>query len=99
MSTTEFAITVEVPNCTSNETAIATGASYLAYADMTDTIGYAPNYTEIEAIEKDENTFQVIYIADLRVFNDDELENLMAEFANMSRVLSVEHNFTSQVSP
>jgi predicted nicotinamide N-methyase len=99
MSLTKFVITVEVPNCTSNETAIAEGASYLAYADMTDTIGYAPNFTGIEAIEKDENTFQVIYTADLRVFNDDELENLMSEFAIMNRVLSVEHNLTRQVSP
>lgn len=87
-----FDITVEVLNRSQDENAIATASAYLAYADQTDTIGYAPDYqdTTVNDSHGDQNPVSVTFTIGLEIPNDSALKRFMDEMAQLSKVLSVE---------
>lgn len=85
-----FHIVVEVLSCTEERTAIATAASYLAYADQTDTIGYAPAYKNVTVRSNDAGPLSVGLTVTLSIQDDDHLKRFMDELTQLSRVLSVE---------
>jgi hypothetical protein len=86
-----FDITVEVLNRSQDENAIATASAYLAYADQTDTIGYAPDYRDIIVNSHGgQHPVSVTFTIGLQVPNDSALKRFMDEMAQLSKVLSVE---------
>ena len=85
-----FHLTVEVLNCTSEETAIATAASYVAYCDTTNTIGYAPKYQSATVVSDADGPIRVNLSVEVQIGIDNHLKQLMDELANMSKILSVE---------
>jgi|APHM01.1.fsa_nt_gi hypothetical protein len=92
MTRETFTVTVEVLNCIDKETAIATAASYLAYCDMTDTIGYEPNYVDTEVHTDGDGPIAVTLHVELNIAGDSHLSQLMEQFADMSKVLAVERS-------
>ena len=87
-----FHLTVEVLGCTTEETALATAASYATYCDMTDTIGYVPNYQSANVVSDGDGPIRVNLSVKVQIENDDHLKELMDEFARMSKILSVERD-------
>jgi len=87
-----FHLTVEVLDCTSEETAIATAASYVAYCDTTETIGYVPNYQSATVVSDEDGPIRANLSVESHIENDDHLKELMDEFAHMSKILSVERD-------
>jgi (p)ppGpp synthase/HD superfamily hydrolase len=85
-----FDITVEVLNRYHKDTAIATASSYLAYADQTDTIGYAPAYESVFVHKDGEHPVSVTLTVSVKIQDDRHLKRFMDELTQLSRVLSVE---------
>lgn len=85
-----FDITVEVLNRSLRDTAIATASAYLAYADRTDTIGYAPAYESVFVHTDGEHPVSVTLTITVEIVNDDALKRFMDEMVELSRVMSVE---------
>lgn len=85
-----FYIVVEVLNRKDEKTAIATAASYLAYGDQTDTIGYAPSYNNVNVFSDASAPVRIGFEIEVNIENDDHLKNFMDEMEQLSRTMSVE---------
>jgi hypothetical protein len=85
-----FTIRVEVLNCKESDTAIATASSYLTYVDLTNTVGYAPDFRDVEVHEISSGPIGVTFEVSVQVQDDDHLKEIMDQFADITRVESVE---------
>jgi|APHM01.1.fsa_nt_gi hypothetical protein len=85
-----FTIRVEVLKRKQPETAIAAAASYLSYADQTDTIGYNPDYRSAEVHSISSGPIAVTFEIAIQITSDRELKDFMSELAGLSHVQAVE---------
>lgn len=85
-----FQILVEVLNCADKQTAIATAGAKLAYADQTDTIGYAPDIKNVYVHSDGDGPLSVDLTVEVAIENDEHLKQFMDELAALAPVMSVE---------
>lgn len=93
----EYDIKVEVLNCIEERTAIATAASYLSYADVTDTIGYSPQINSVFTHTDGDGPIAVTFSINVSVQDDTHKERFLDEMEQLSRVLSIKENGVSLV--
>lgn len=85
-----FKILVEVLNCTDEKTAIATASAKLTYADRTDTVGYAPNISDVRTHFDGDVPISVELTARLQIHGDSHLKEFIDEMTELAPVMSVE---------
>jgi hypothetical protein len=92
MNASAYMVAVEPPQNTTESASIATAAAYLAYADRSDTFGYAPNIEKVVCWETKEGKPIVDFTFEPMIgLGDDSMhERFLHEMAQLSRVLTVE---------
>jgi hypothetical protein len=90
-----YDIKVEVLNCIEERTAIATAASYLAYADQTNTIGYAPEINAVFTHTDGDGPIAVTLNIIVSLQNDSRKEKFLDEMEHLSKVISVKEDGVS----
>ncbi len=84
-------VTIETPEYTEENASIASAAAYLAYADRTDTFGYAPDIEKAMYWETKKGKHLVdLTFQPMMAINDSDRKRFMDEMAKLSRVLTVE---------
>jgi hypothetical protein len=90
-----YDIKVEVLDCIEERTAIATAASYLAYADQTNTIGYAPEINSVFTHTDGDGPIAVTVNITISLQNDSRKRTFIEEMDRLSKVLSVKDSGVS----
>jgi|APHM01.1.fsa_nt_gi hypothetical protein len=81
-----YEIEVEVLNRVSRENAIATAASYLSYADQTDTIGHNPSYNNVSVRSNDAGPISVTFEVSVTLARPNDYIEFIDELDALSKL-------------
>lgn len=81
-----YNVRVEVLDCIDSETAIATAAAKIAYADRTDTIGYAPAFETVAVHSDGDGPIGVTLAITVTISNELHREAFEEELGELAAV-------------